>query len=146
MSRFKGGSYDYFMSGSHYIMLYSPQARARELARQIGVEVMEDQSSRMSTSSILQLVMRDIHPERAEKVLAKAIEKYNELTKTYYMTSNAKTMEFIDNRLEDLSGQWKLHIAFAFIGNFEWVNRFGPVSGAVCRRNVSPCGGFALHQ
>lgn len=105
MSRFKGGSYDYFMSGSHYIMLYSPQARARELARQIGVEVMEDQSSRMSTSSILQLVMRDIHPERAEKVLAKAIEKYNELTKTYYMTSNAKTMEFIDNRLEDLSGQ-----------------------------------------
>ena len=104
-TRFNGSSYDYFMSGSHYIMLYSPQMRARELSRQIGVEVMEDQSSRMSTSSILQLVMRDIHPERAEKVLDKAIEKYNELTKTYYMTSNAKTMEFIDNRLEDLSGQ-----------------------------------------
>ena len=40
-SRFKGGSYDYFMSGSHYIMLYSPQMRARELSRQIGVDVME---------------------------------------------------------------------------------------------------------
>jgi capsular exopolysaccharide synthesis family protein len=104
-SRYQGGSYDYFMSGAHYIMLYSPQTRARELARQIGVEVMEDQSSRMSTSSILQLVMRDIHPERSEKVLAKVIEKYNELTKTYYMTSNAKTMEFIDNRLQDLSGE-----------------------------------------
>ncbi len=102
--RFQGNSYDYFTSGKHYIMLYSPQTRARELARQIGVEVMEDQSSRMSTSSILQLMMRDIHPERSEKVLDKMIEKYNELTKTYYMTSNAKTMEFIDNRLQDLSG------------------------------------------
>ncbi len=104
-TRFRGKSYDYFTSGVHYIMLYSPQTRARELARQIGVEVMEDQSSRMSTSSILQLVMRDIHPERSEKVLAKVIEKYNELTKTYYMTSNAKTMEFIENRLQDLSGE-----------------------------------------
>lgn len=104
-TRFKDGSYDYFTSGAHYIMLYSPQARARELAGQIGVEVMEDQSTRMSTSSILQLMMRDIHPERSEAVLAKVIEKYNELTKEYYMASNAKTMEFIDTRLEELGGQ-----------------------------------------
>ena len=103
--RFSEGSYHYFMSGKHYIMLYSSQTRARELSRQIGVDVMEDQSSRMSTSSILQLVMRDIHPERSEKVLAKVIEKYNELTKTHYMASNAKTMEFIDKRLQDLSGE-----------------------------------------
>jgi len=105
LSRYKNGHYDYFTSGNHYILLYSPQERARELASQIGVEVMEDQSSRMSTSSILQLVMRDIHPQRAEDVLDKVIEKYNELTKTYYMASNAKTMEFIDNRLEELGGQ-----------------------------------------
>jgi len=104
-SRYQNGSYDYFTSGGHYIMLYSPQDRARELASQIGVDVMEDQSSRMSTSSILQLMMRDIHPERSEAVLAKVIEKYNELTKTYYMASNAKTMEFIDTRLEELGGQ-----------------------------------------
>ena len=104
-ARYQDGHYDYFTSGNHYILLYSPQDRARELASQIGVEVMEDQSSRMSTSSILQLVMRDIHPERAEAVLAKVIEKYNELTKTHYMASNAKTMEFIGNRLEELGGQ-----------------------------------------
>lgn len=103
--RYQNGSYDYFTSGKHYIMLYSPQERARELASQIGVDVMEDQSSRMSTSSILQLMMRDIHPERSEAVLAKVIEKYNELTKTYYMASNAKTMEFIDTRLEELGAQ-----------------------------------------
>ena len=103
--RFKGGHYDYLMSGRHYILVYSPQVRAREIARQIGVEVMEDQSSRMSTSSILQLVMQDNHPERSELVLAKVIEKYNELTKTYYMASNAKTMEFIDTRLQELGAQ-----------------------------------------
>lgn len=103
--RFKNGRYDYLMSGDHYIVLYSPQARARQIATQIGVEVMEDQSSRMSTSSILQLVMQDNHTERSEKVLAKVIEKYNELTKIYYMASNAKTMEFIDNRLRELGVQ-----------------------------------------
>lgn len=104
-SRYQDGSYDYFMSGKHYIQLYSSQERARELASQIAVDVMEDQGSRMNASSILQLVMQDIHPERAELVLDKVIEKYNELTKQYYMSSNAKTMEFIDSRLEDLSGQ-----------------------------------------
>ena len=103
--RFHDGKYSYFTSGSHYILLYSPQERARELASRIDVEVMEDQSSRMSTSSILQLVMQDIHPERSEVVLEKVIEKYNELTKTHYMASNAKTMEFIENRLQDLSAQ-----------------------------------------
>lgn len=103
--RYDGHRYDYFTSGSHYTMLYSSQTRARELASRIAVDVMEDQSSRMSTSSILQLVMQDIHPERSELVLAKVIEKYNELTKSYYMSSNAKTMEFIDNRLADLSSQ-----------------------------------------
>lgn len=104
-SRYDGEQYDYFTSGPHYIMLYSAQARARELAEAISVDVMEDQGARMSASSILQLVMTDIHPERAELVLARLIEKYNELTKGYYMSSNAKTMEFIDSRLADLSQQ-----------------------------------------
>lgn len=104
-SRYDGHSYDYFTSGDHYILLYSSHDRARELASMIDVSVMEDQSTRMSSSSILQLVMQDIHPERSELVLAKVIEKYNELTKTYYMSSNAKTMEFIDTRLDDLSRQ-----------------------------------------
>lgn len=103
--RYRDGQYDYYMSGSHYILLYSPQVRARELAQQIRVDVMEDPGSRMSTSSILQLTMQDIHPERSEAVLGKVIEKYNELTKTYYMASNAKTMEFIGNRLEELGQQ-----------------------------------------
>lgn len=104
-SRYDGHDYDYFTSGRHYIMLYSSQTRARQLAESISVDVMEDQGSRMSASSILQLVMSDIHPERAELVLARLIEKYNELTKGYYMSSNAKTMEFIDSRLADLSQQ-----------------------------------------
>lgn len=104
-TKFDGKHFAYSVSGDHYIRLYSPQERAREISRQIDVDVMEDQSSRMSTSSILQLVMQDIHPERAEGILDKVIEKYNELTKTYYMSSNAKTMEFIENRLEDLSRQ-----------------------------------------
>ena len=103
--RYSHGSYDYFMSGDHYVVLYSPQDRAREIAAQIEVEVVEDESSRMSSSSILQLVMQDIHPERAETVLARLIEKYNELTKEYYMASNSKTMEFIDKRLGDLSNE-----------------------------------------
>lgn len=103
--RFHDGHYDYYTSGRHSIVLYSSHDRARELVSSINVDVMEDQSSRMSSSSILQLVMQDTHPERSEMVLAKVIEKYNELTKTHYMSSNAKTMEFIDNRLADLSGQ-----------------------------------------
>jgi len=97
--------FKYRTPGKHTIQLYSPLLRARQLARQISVVEGESKASRLSTSSMLQLVIDDNLPARAEAVLEKMVEKYNAQTKAYYSSSNSNTMEFIQNRLEDLYTQ-----------------------------------------
>lgn len=90
----------------HYILLYSPLTRARELSAAISVDVVEEKHSYGSSgSSIMMLTMQDNLPLRAETVLEKVVEQYNFQTKQYYSMSFTNTMEFIQNRLGDLKEQ-----------------------------------------
>lgn len=100
--------FEYRTPGDHYILLYSPQIRAREISADLEVEIEEDgrrSSFSGSGSSILMLTLSDNIPTRAEQVLEKIVEQYNLQTKTYYSVSNTNTMDFIQNRLADLKAQ-----------------------------------------
>lgn len=100
--------FEYRTPGDHYILLYSPQIRAREISADLQVEIEEEgrrSSFSGSGSSILILTLSDNIPTRAEQVLEKIVEQYNLQTKTYYSVSNTNTMDFIQNRLADLKAQ-----------------------------------------
>lgn len=100
--------FEYRTPGDHYIQLYSPQIRAREISADLEVEIEEEgrrSSFSGSGSSILILTLSDNIPTRAEQVLEKIVEQYNLQTKTYYSVSNTNTMDFIQNRLADLKAQ-----------------------------------------
>ncbi|MBE6332899.1 MAG: polysaccharide biosynthesis tyrosine autokinase [Bacteroidales bacterium] len=102
------GQFRYATSGKHYIMLYSPQARAHEICNAIAVDVVNESrksASFGSESSILSISLSDNLPQRAEAVLEGIVEQYNRQTKEYYTMSYSNTMEFIQNRLNDLKTQ-----------------------------------------
>ncbi len=104
------GKYQYVTPGDHYILLYSPQARAHEIGNAISVDVVEDGKHSSSSfggngSSILSLTLSDNIPQRAEATLEGIVRQYNLQTKEYYSLSHTNTMEFIKNRLVDLKDQ-----------------------------------------
>ncbi len=100
--------FKYRTPGDHYILLYSPQVRAREISADLDVQIVEDgkrSSFGNNGSSILLLTLSDNIPTRSEAVLEKIVEQYNLQTKKYYSASNTNTMDFIQNRLADLKAQ-----------------------------------------
>ena len=97
--------FEYRTPGKHYILLYSPQIRAREISANLDVNILEDEKRSSDGSSILTLSLSDNIPTRSEQVLEKIVEQYNLQTKTYYSVSNTNTMDFIQNRLADLKAQ-----------------------------------------
>ncbi|MBP5346804.1 MAG: polysaccharide biosynthesis tyrosine autokinase [Bacteroidales bacterium] len=104
------GKFQYVTPGDHYILLYSPQARAHEIGNAITVSVVEDGKHSSSSfsgggSSILSLSLTDIIPARAEAALEGIVRQYNLQTKEYYSLTHTNTMEFIKNRLVDLKDQ-----------------------------------------
>jgi len=101
--------FEYLTPGDHYILLYSPQARAQEICKALDVSVVEE--GRRSTSmggggsSILAITLVDNIPSRAEHLLERIVAQYNLQTKEYYSMSYTNTMEFIQTRLVDLKDQ-----------------------------------------
>lgn len=103
------GGFEYMTPGDHYILLYSPQARAQEICKALDVAVVEEgrRSSSLGGggSSILAITLSDNIPARAERLLESIVAQYNLQTKEYYSMSYTNTMEFIQTRLVDLKDQ-----------------------------------------
>lgn len=99
--------FQYMIPGNHYILLYSPQARAQEICAALTVTVVEEgrRSTMGGGSSIIAITLNDNIPVRAERTLEKVVEQYNRQTKEYYSLSYTNTMEFIQTRLVDLKDQ-----------------------------------------
>lgn len=101
--------FEYMTPGDHYILLYSPQARAQEICKALDVAVVEEgrRSSSLGGggSSILAITLSDNLPDRAEHLLERIVAQYNLQTKEYYSMSYTNTMEFIQTRLVDLKDQ-----------------------------------------